>query len=211
MVKKMINFINPKIISHTGESHLYGHNRLNFLDEHRSQIEKYPNAIYVAVTDQNCHSGCPADCKSKLDAYYYKDGVYIEREQSNWIGQGASGSVFVGRWHGHETVFKFIKIDLDGILELREASKHASDLYSRLTEINKVPDSSNILKPLGHFRQQEQNLDESTGKYTAHNSEVFVFKKCRMDLEHFKNKEYSKLQDKDCTLLLNIMKQCLER
>ena len=102
-------------------------------------------------------------------------------------------------------------MNLANLKEIALSSKIAADLKSRLAEINKVPDNSNILKPLGHLRQQEQSLDESTGKYIADNFEVFIFKRCRMDLEKFRNDQYPRLQDSNCQLLLFVMKQCLER
>ena len=69
-----------------------------------------------------------------------------------------------------------------------------ANLKSRLAEINKVPDNSNILKPLGHYRQQEQTFDQSTGKYVADNFKVFIFKSCRIDLEKFRSDDYPRLQ-----------------
>ena len=145
-----------------------------------------------------------------MKAYYYKDGLYIQRSQSTQMGQGGFGTLFEGEWHGQPAVFKFIKMGKSvGVMIL--ARDIGADLENRLTEINKVPDSSNILKPLGHFRQQERSLDESTGKYIADNSEVFVLKKCRMDLEKFKIDEYPQLNDPYCKLLLSIVQQCFER
>ena len=127
------------------------------------------------------------------------------------MGQGGFGTLFEGDWHGEPAVFKFIKMDMSSLNRKQTINEVAADLENRLTEINKVPDSSNILKPLGHFRQQEQSLDQSTGKYIADNSEVFVLKKCRMDLEKFKIDEYPQLNDPDCKLLLSILQQCFER
>ena len=102
-------------------------------------------------------------------------------------------------------------MNMKSLTGITHAFEAAVDLEGRLTEINRVPDSSNILKPLGHFRQQEQQSDQSTGKYTADNFEVFVFKKLRMDLKQFRNVEYSQLIDPNCQLLLFIKKECFKR
>lgn len=211
ITKRIIPFVNPKIISHDGKSNLYDRDPQNFKGNVKTEAEKYPNAIHVAVMNQECESGCPTDCKSKLVAFYYKNGVYIQRIQANQVGQGAFGSVFGGKWHGRDAVFKFIRMSMTNLGGMTYTSDSAADLESRLAEIKKIPKNSNILKPLGHFRQQELTEDESTGKYFAENFEVFIFKRCRMDLEKFRNDEYPKLQDPKCKLLLFIMKQCLER
>ena len=209
--KRLIQFVNPKIINHQGESELYDFNPQNFPGSLRTQAEKYPNSIHVAVFDQECNPGCPAHCKSNMTAYYYINNVYIQRSQATQVGRGAFGTVFEGKWHGQKAVFKFIRMNMQNLAGMTIIVDHIADLQARLAEINKVPDSSNILKPLGHFRQQEQSQDEATRKYIADNSEVFVFKRCRMNLDQFRNEEYPKFQDKDCELLLAIMKQCLER
>ena len=174
ITKLIVDYVNPKIISYLGRSHLYDRNPENFTGSVKSAAEEYPNSIHVAVTDQECKDGCLSDCNSKLVAFYYKNGPYVQRSETNRLGQGAFGTVFRGKWHGQDAVF-------------------------------------NILKPLGHLRQQEQSLDKSTGKYVAENFEVFIFKRCRMDLERFRNDQYPKLQDFDCQLLLFIMKECLKR
>ena len=108
-------------------------------------------------------------------------------------------------------MFKFIEMDIENLAQMIFAVNSGADLDSRLAEIKKVPINTNILKPLGHFRQQEQTLDQSTGKYIANNFEVFIFKRCRMDLEKFRNDEYPRLDDSNCQLLLFIMKECLKR
>lgn len=211
ITKQIIPFVNPKIIDFDGVSHLYVMNRQNFTSSVKAQAEKYPNAIHVAVINQECESSCPTDCKSNLTAFYYKNGVYVQRSQANQVGQGAFGTVFRGKWHGRDAVFKFINMNMTNLAEMTYAVEFAADLESRLAEIKKVPDNSNILKPLGHIRQQEQTLDQSTGIYVAENFEVFIFMRCRMDLEKFRNDEYPRLQDTNCHLLLIMMKQCLER
>ena len=211
ITKRIIMYVNPKIMSYLGRSHLYDINPQNFTGSVKTEAEKYPNAIHVAVIDQQCESTCPTDCKSKLVAFYYKNGLYIQRSQANKVGQGAFGTVFGGKWHGRDAVFKFIEMNITNLARMTTIVAACADLDSRLAEINKVPDNSNILKPLGHFRQQEQTLDQSTGKYIAHNFEVFILKRCRMDLEQFRNAEYLQLQDTNCQLLLFIMKQCLKR
>ena len=177
----------------------------------KTKADKYPNAIHVAVTDQKCPAGCLPDCNSKLVAFYYKNGPYVQRSETNRLGQGAFGTVFRGKWHGQDAVFKFIRMNMTNLPTMTYAADSAADLKSRLVEINKVPDNSNILKPFGHLRQQEQTLDQSTGKFVADNFEVFIFKRCRMDLEKFRNHEYPRLQDLNYQLLLFIMRQCLER
>ena len=211
IAKRIIPFVNPKIVNYIGQSQLYDMSTHNFTGNVKIEAEKYPNAIHVAVTDQKCNTGCPSDCESNLIAFYYKDGLYVHRNQANRVGQGAFGTVFGGKWHGQDAVFKFIKMNMENLAGKTLTVDFAADLESRLTEIKKVPDNSNILKPLGHFRQQEQTLNQSTGKYIAHNFEVFIFKRCRMDLGKFRNDEYRDLEDSNCQLLLFIMKQCLER
>ena len=75
--------------------------------------------------------------------------------------------------------------------------------------MRRLKDGSNILKPLGHFRQQEQTLE--AGSYVADNNEVFVFPECRMDLEVFRRTKYNPAQDQNCQLLIFIMQQCANR
>ena len=208
IAEKIIDYVNPKIVSCQGVSQF---SLLKPQSVLKTKAEKFPNAIHVAVMDQNCSPECPTDCKSKMIAHYYKNGVYIERLQAIQVGNGAFGTLFGGKWHGQDAVFKFLRMNIANLYGLKKTNEFVADLEARLTEINKVPNSSNILKPIGHFRQQEQSQDETTGKYIADTSEVFVFKRCRMDLEQFRNKEYSKLDDSNCELLLFIMKQCLER
>jgi hypothetical protein len=211
IARRIIDYVNPKIIDFGGNSHLYDMNPQNFTGSAKTQAKLYPKAIHVAVTDQKCNKKCPTDCKSKLIAFYYKDDVYVQRIQSNQIGQGAFGTVYGGTWHGQDAVFKFNKMknlkNLDG---MTYAKDFIADLESRLVEINKIPDGSNILKHIGHFRQQEQSWDQSNGKFVAENFEVFVFERCKMDLEEFRNDVYKPSTDQNCKLLLFIMKQCLE-
>ena len=146
-----------------------------------------------------------------MTAFYYINGVYIDRATAEKVGKGGFGEVYKGDWHGKVAVFKFIKMDIKGMAGIQSAEEAGADLKKRLVEINKVPNDSNILKPLGHFRQQEQSQDQSTGKYIAENFEVIVSPKCRMDLEQFRNEEYTKLHDPNCDLLLYILKECLKR
>ena len=114
VTKRIIQFVNPKIIDHLGNSQLK-QGPENFPGMLKTLAEQYPNAIHVAVTDQNCHVGCPTDCQSNMIAYYYKDNVYIQRNQSNQVGQGSFGSVFEGIWHGETAVFKCIKMNYECI------------------------------------------------------------------------------------------------
>ena len=214
ITKKMIQFVNPKIItskSHLDGCQLYDINPQNFPDNLAAEAEKYPNSIYVAVIDQHCNPDCTTDCKSKMTAFYYINGVYIDRTIAEKVGKGGFGDVYKGDWHGKVAVFKFIKMNMKSLTGMVYAEDLGADLKKRLVEINKVPNDSIILKPLGHFRQQEQSLDQSTGKYIAENFEVIVSPKCRMDLEQFKTDEYPKLQDTNCDLLLFILKECLKR
>jgi|OM-RGC.v1.022195651 hypothetical protein len=167
--------------------------------------------MHVAVMDQNCKTDCKADCNSKMTAFYYKDNAYIDRNNAEKVGKGGFGDVYKGDWHGDVAVFKFIKMNMESLAGMTYSNEFGADLEKRLVEIIKVPDNSFMLKPLGHFRQQEQSLDQSTGKYIAENYEVIVSKKCRMDLEQFRNDEYPYLQDPNCDLLLFILKECLKR
>ena len=150
-----------------------------------------------------------------MTAFYYKDNVYIDRDSAEKIGRGGFGEVYIGDWHGVEAVFKFTKMQVENrhgknLDELTIVQDVTDDLEKRLVEINKVPVNSNILKPLGHFRQQEQSREQSTGKFVAHNFEVIVSKRCRMDLEQFRTDEYLKLNDVNCQILLFCLKECLK-
>ena len=62
-------------MNYGGESHLYNKNPENFTGTVKTTAEEYPNSIHVAVTDQECPAGCLSDCKSKLIAFYYKNGL----------------------------------------------------------------------------------------------------------------------------------------
>jgi len=155
ITKRVVKYVNPKIINHQGKSPLYCYPE-DFTGSLKTTAKKYPNEIHVAFTDQECPSDCPADCKSKLTAFYYKNGPYIQRNQANRLVHGDLGTVFKGKWHGQAAVFKFIKMNMMNF---------------------KVPDNPYNLQPIGHFRQQEQRLDKSSKKYVAENFEVFVFKK----------------------------------
>ena len=48
--------------------------------------------------DQNCKEGCQPDCKSKMTAFYYIDGVYINRAIAKKIGKGGFGDVYEGEF-----------------------------------------------------------------------------------------------------------------
>lgn len=211
ITSRLIEFVNPKVIGFRGNSQLYNSNPTNFPGFLGMKAERYQNSIHVAVMDQNCKPECKPDCKSKMTAFYFKNGIYIDRNNAKKIGKGGFGDVYKGDWHGDdEAAFKFIKINMKGLYGLY-AEDIGADLQKRLVEINEVPDDNNILKPLGHFRQQEQSRDRSTGSYVAENFEVIVSKKCRMDLEQFRNEEYPNLHDPNCDLLCFILRECSKR
>ena len=200
--------VNPKIIRYDGKSELHQRNPSLFVEKILKQkAEKFENAVYVAVKDQKCKKDCRTDCRSKMEKFYSIDGIYLKRTKLNQIGKGGFGSVYRGKWHGESAVFKFIK--MAEIKYIGKTSDAFADLEERQKEISKVPDGSNILKPLGHFRQQEQTLE--AGSYVAENNEVFVFPECRMDLEVFRQTVYDSTQDTNCQLLIFIMQQCANR
>ena len=201
-------------------------------------FHNFERSVYYSMEDYSCDIDCALkhfldvtssldvkgkdgpeetkSCPSKMKKFYYKNGKYPRGRK---IGYGGYGQVYSGKWHQQLAALKYVKINVEQYENekggnMKVVAGHEF-IQKRLKEIKlpaTLPESSNILKAIGHFRQITQNYieqeDVGDGDYYTEwdNYEVFIYPLCSMNLEEFCDKHRP-----ETTYLKYVMQECLKR
>ena len=87
-----------------------------------------------------------------LDPWFYRNGVFDGKFDSE-IGQGASGRVISGQWHGKKAAFKFVEIG-EQKFPTQFVKDALKDLDEKLFEMISIQATkgSKIVQFFGHYR-----------------------------------------------------------
>ena len=199
--------INPHVIDFNGNSKVDLDPYSFRSDEAKKLLAQFLTSIHFSIEDINCENTCPSDCSSKFERFYFKNGEFVEMTNANRIGQGGFGSVFKGTFHGKNKALKCVLI---GQIKNQSMIKDAvSDLEKNISEIRiqMASGGSGIIVPEAFIRQQNQEQD-SNGKWIAKNYNVYVYPLYDCNLYKFHEKHFDQFTDE---ILSDILSKCLTR
>ena len=206
-VPMMEKGINPHVIAYIGKNYIERHPSSFKSEEANKLLASFPRSIHFSIEDINCQNTCPSDCSSAFKKFYFKNGEFVKMADGNRIGQGGFGSVFKGTFHGEEKAMKCVLI---GQIKAQFIVKHAvSDLEKNISEIRIQMASGGfgIIVPEAFVRQQNQEQD-SNGKWIAKNYNVYVYPLYDCNLYKFHEKHFDQFTDE---ILSDILSECLTR
>jgi len=202
----MVKNINPKVIEYHGRSQFEA-----WPDSFKNQrckelAENFPRSIHFVTADTVCSKNCGNNCKSKLQAFFYKNGPLVDISENNKLGTGAFGTVYGGKWHGEDVAMKCILIgEITNQNFVHEAvanfEKNISEYRSQL-----VAKGSGIIIPYAMVRQQNQKF--KNGKWVPLNLNVFIYPKYECNLYEFHHNHFQNIND---DILQDILEKCLIR
>ena len=169
--------INPYVINSDGNSakSLYPSSFEN--DEEKRLLSTFSRSIHFSIEDIECDQSCPADCPSKFDRFYYKNGPLVKMNEENRIGKGGFGMVFRQLFHGKPMAMKCTLVRELKDPERDETVQMAVDfLEKNISElrIQIATAGSGVIVPVAFVRQQNQEQDQD-GKWIAKNYNIFIY------------------------------------
>ena len=208
-IQMMEKGINPNSIDYYGGSGI-SMCPSNFRSEEAKRLlATFSRSVHFSIEDIDCTESCQADCPSKFERFYYKNGPLVEMTEENRIGSGGFGMVFQQFFHGKPMAMKCTRL---GELEDQGGNsvfKSVQDLEKNISEL-RIPsaiDGPGVIVPFAFIRQQDQEKDEN-GDWIAHNYNIYIYPLYDCNLYELHEKYHDQFSD---SILSNIFHQCLTR
>ena len=165
----------------------------------RLLFAQFPKSIHYSIEDIHCPEDCALDCPSNFKRFHFKNGELVKMTDENRIGQGGSGFVFKGLFHGEEKAMKcvFIENDLSADLELCISE----------FRIHMASGGTGIIAPEAFVRQQNQEQDKN-GKWIKKNYNVYVLPLYDCNLYELHEKHFGQFTEE---IIGFIIHQCFNR
>ena len=206
-IKMMQNGINPYVIDCHGYSQIDRNPSSFKSDEAKRLLATFPRSVHFSIEDIKCTAKCSADCPSKFEKFYYKNGPLVQMTDENRVGIGGFGMVFKAVFHGIPMAMKCM---LMGKIEHRKTLKETiSDLEKNISElrIQIATAGSGIIVPVAFVRQQNQEQD-SSGKWIAMNYNIYIYPLYDCDLYQLHENNFDRFTE---VTVANIIHQCFIR
>ena len=164
-----------------------------------------------SIEDIHCEESCPADCTSKFERFYYKNGPLVEMTEKNRIGKGGFGMVFKQVFHGRPMAMKCLLLG-----ELKDPENQDTFVQTAVEYLERnisevriqiATAGSGVIVPVAFVRQQNQEQDEK-GKWIANNYNIFIYPLYDCNLYELHENCHDQLSDE---ILRDILLQCLTR
>ena len=202
----MLKNINPKVIEYDGSSQFEDWPNSFKNSKCKQLAEKFARSIYFVTEDTVCSKTCPNICKSKLKAFFYKNGPLVDINEQNKLGTGGFGTVYGGNWHGENVAMKCIligEITCQNFVDaaVTDFEKNISEYRSQL-----VAKGSGVIIPYAMARQQNQEF--KNGKWVPLNFNVFIYPKYDCNLYELHQNHFHNFTDE---ILEDILDKCLIR
>ena len=171
-------------------------------------LDRFQNGAFYFTEDTNCNEGCSSICGSVFRRFKCYPGSLVEMTLENFIGGGAFGEVYKGKWHGSECAMKYTPI-LDSksknyVENIEREFEFDADEYLKPLKTS----GKGVILPIGMFRQQNQYLQQQTNRWQAINYQVNVYPKYDCNLYELHEKKFEIFSD---DIIENILNQCLIR
>ena len=210
--------INPYVIDLDGNSGKSLFPSSFVSDEAKRLLSTFSRSIHFSIEDIACEQSCPADCPSKFERHYYKDGPLVEMTEENRIGKGGFGMVYKQLFHGIPMAMKCTLLGefyrtKDGGEQIRRLRTDARNLLEWIEanmaelRIQTATAGSGVIVPVAFVRQQDQEQDEN-GEWIAWNYDIYIYPLYDHNLYELHQNYYDQFNDE---ILRNVLCQCLTR
>ena len=206
-IKMLEKGVNPFVISHDGESEIDRRPFMFETEEAKRLLSQFPRSVHFSIEDIQCEDLCPADCPSKFQKFYCKNGSLVEMTEKNKIGIGGFGMVYRQLFHGKPMAMKCTLLGkIQNQEKLNESILDMEDNISEL-RIQIASAGSGVIMPVAFVRQQIQEKDEK-GIWIAENYDIYIYPLYDCNLYELHKNHYDQFTDEilDC-----ILHQCLTR
>ena len=206
-IQMMKKGINPYVIDYNGNSNISKYSTHFESEEAKDLLSRFSRSVHFSIEDIKCQESCPADCSSKFERFYYKNGPLVEMTEKNQIGSGGFGSVFKQFFHG---IRMAMKCTLLGDIKEPDNVKYAvNDLEENIAElrIQIATVGSGVIVPVAFIRQQNQEQDEN-GKWVTENYDIYIYPLYDCNLYELHENYYGQFTDE---ILRKVLCQCLTR
>ena len=199
--------INPFVISHDGESEIDRRPFIFESEKAKCLLSQFPRSVHFSIENIECEDSCPADCPSKFEKFYCKNGSLIEMKEKNQIGSGGFGMVYRQLFHGKPMAMKCTLLGkIQNQEKLNESILDMEDNISEL-RIQIASAGSGVIMPVAFVRQQIQEKDEK-GIWIAENYDIYIYPLYDCNLYELQKNHYDQFTD---GILGCILHQCLTR
>ena len=191
------------------------YNGKNQLDRYPGRFEnvtailnRFQKAAFFVTKDTKCNERCSSKCGSDFQRFKCYPGSLVETISENFIGSGAFGKVYKGKWHGEECAMKFIPIKNSELRDDAKSIKRDLDLQSKLKSLKMRKADEGIVLRIGMVRQQNQYFQTDTNRWVEINYQINIFPKYDCDLYQLHEDKFKHFND---NVIENILHQCLRR
>ena len=200
--------INPYIIDDGGKSKINRSPTQFEGEDAKRLLTTFSRSVHFSIEDIQCKESCPADCPSKFDRFYYKNGPLVEMSEQNRIGKGGFGLVFQSSFHGKPMAMKFTLVGYQDNSE-RSFVKRVNYQEENISElrIQSTIVGPGVIVPVAFVRQQDQEQDEN-GEWIALNYDIYIYPLYDCNLHELHENYYCQFTDE---ILRNVLSQCLTR
>ena len=206
-IKMMKKGINPYVINCNGYSQIDRYPSSFKSDEAQCLLATFPRSVHFSIEDIQCTARCSANCPSKFEKFYFKNGPLVEMTDANRIGIGGFGMVFKELFHGIPMAMKCL---LTGQIQHRKTIKETiSDFEKNISElrIQIATVGSGIIVPVAFVRQQNQEKD-GNGKWIAKNYNIYIYPLYDCDLYQLHETYFDLFTE---VIVADIIHQCFIR
>ena len=211
LIQVMKKGINPYVINYEGDSgiSMYPSNFEN--DEAKSLLSSFSRSIHFSIEDIECEQSCPADCPSKFERFYYKNGPLVEMTEENRIGKGGFGMVYKQLFHGKPMAMKCILVK-----ELKDPEERDNGVQTAVVFLEKniselriqiATAGSGVIVPVAFVRQQNQEQDQD-GKWIAKNYNIYIYPLYHCNLYELHTNYFDQFTEE---IVADIIHQCFIR
>ena len=204
MLKKGMN---PWVFDYDGKNEIQRFPSNFENKEAQCLLAETPRSVHFSIEDIECEEWCSADCPSKFDRFYYKNGPLVEITEENRIGKGGFGWVYKQLFHGKPMAMKCSLLgELDPNLVVDEGVENLENDISEL-RIQSAIAGPGVLNPVAFIRQQDQEQDEDE-EWIALNYDIYIYPLYDCNLYELHENYYGQFSDE---ILLDILHQCFTR